>query len=232
MYIQWSHYKDDTYKKHKGTVDTITWPDKAEKTKDAAWFRLLSYTFPELHFHDYYNMEKEDADYLAMLNNKTINPTPSKQQENKQQSISLAGESAQQFPELMAARDQISSRSKELSLVSETDAPFEWVSADWNSDTLPSVQQLVDLGWIDQSVTEKTKSIDEFFDKLTKSDDPYGQAGRFQSLYEAIQHAFEGQETKVYLLGDQSITVLILGIISSNDGKKALAGLRSLLVET
>lgn len=177
-------------------------------------------------------MEKEDADYLAMLNNKTINPPPSEQQQTTQQSTSHAGESATQFPELMAARDQITARSKDLSLVSETDAPFEWVSADWSSNTLPSVQQLVELGWIDESVTEKTKSVDEFFDKLTKGGDPYGQADRFQSLYEAIQHVFEGQETKVYLLGDQSITVLILGIISTNDGKKALAGLRSLLVET
>ena len=186
----------------------------------------------ELHFHNDFNMEKEDADYLAMLNNKTINPPPSEQQENKQQTISHARESATQFPALMAARDQITVRSKDLSLVSETDAPFEWVSADWNSNTMPSVQQLVELGWIDESTTEKTKSLEEFFDKLIKGGDPYGQADRFQSLYEAIQHVFEGQETKVYLLGEQSITVLILGIISTNDGEKALAGLRSLLVET
>ncbi|KAI9498342.1 hypothetical protein BDB00DRAFT_783972 [Zychaea mexicana] len=181
-------------------------------------------------------MEKEDADYLAMLNNKTINPDPRQQEQQQSSSPAINVNTAEPFEALTSACHAITGSSKELSLVSETDAPFEWVSTNWSSDDLPTAQDILKLGWADDMNASRSKTLDQFFEPMTdENNDPYGQAKRYQALHKKLKEVFSDKPAKVYLLGEESVTVLILGIISSKGGSertRALAGLRSLLVQT
>ncbi|KAI9316726.1 hypothetical protein BX666DRAFT_1858606 [Dichotomocladium elegans] len=183
-------------------------------------------------------MNQDDDAYLAMLNNKIINPPRDQSKaatadggspEEKTAATSTAP--ATSFDALTAARENITEISKQLMLISEADAPFEWISADWDSNDPPTIQQLVDLGWVDPHAAEEyynTKTFPEFFEPLMDPKDPYGQAEQYRALYKRMQTMAAG---RVFLVGKLSITVLIIGIVSAPK-KKALAGLRSLLVQT
>lgn len=186
----------------------------------------------------FHNMDQEDTNYLAMLNNATINPSPQQQQRRGHSQQPRVKTQADTFPALESVQQSITSVSRSLSLVSETDAQLEWISAHWTHDHLPSAQELVELGWTDSesaSICCKTKSIDEFLEPIANDEqDPYGQAADFRALLDKFRQSFKDpKESRVYLLGERSITVLMIGLVRDDDAKaRALAGLRSLLVET
>ncbi|KAI7854221.1 hypothetical protein BDC45DRAFT_508944 [Circinella umbellata] len=184
-------------------------------------------------------MDKGDSDYMAMLNNPTINPGPKQQQEQHSISSSKSLDTATSFDTLTSACNNIKNVSKDLILVSESDEPFEWVSADWTKTDLPTAQEIINLGWVDQNASTlssfKTKTLDQFFEPMMdETNDSYNQAKGFQSLYKTFKEAFNDKNGQVYFFGQGSITVLVLGIINASGGGRgrALAGLRSLLVQT
>ena len=184
-------------------------------------------------------MGNGDSDYMAMLNNPTINPGPKHQQEQQSISSSKSLDTATSFDTLTSTCNTVKDVSKDLMLVSESDEPFEWVSADWEKADLPTAQEIINLGWVDQNASTlsscKTKTLDQFFEPMMdETNDPYKQAKNFQSLYKTFKEAFNNNNGQVYLFGQGSITVLVLGIINaSGSGRgRALAGLRSLLVQT
>ncbi|KAI9277135.1 hypothetical protein BDA99DRAFT_494964 [Phascolomyces articulosus] len=181
-------------------------------------------------------MEKEDSDYMAMLNNSTINPGP-KQEQTPSLATTSQLNTATPNETLTSAFQAIMNVSNDLVLVSESDEPFEWISADWAQDKLPvTAQEIIQLGWVDPSVdspsTFKTKTLNQFFDPLVdEKNDPYNQAKGFQKMYKLFKDAFS--DAQVYFIGEGSINVFVLGIINATSGgKRALAGLRSLLVQT
>ena len=177
-------------------------------------------------------MEKADADYMAMLNNKTINPDRQPQPAKKQVS-SAALNTATPFAALMEAYHAINEVAKGLILVSESDESFDWVTADWDSNELPSPEQLVELGLADVSQPCRTKELGEFFGPMTTGDDPYKQTATYRTLHQRLQEVFGNNPHKVYLLGEGEITVLVIGIVDQADNHaRAIAGLRSLMVQT
>ncbi|KAI8144890.1 hypothetical protein BJV82DRAFT_606598 [Fennellomyces sp. T-0311] len=177
-------------------------------------------------------MEKEDDSYMAMLNSNIINPgrqpTPA-----PKKPLPASLNTATPFPALMEAYHAITEISKSVSLVSESDEPFEWITADWSAKELPSAEQMVELGFADTSTPCRTKGLAEFFGPMITDDDPYGQAESLRTLHKRLEEAYGDKPRKVYLVGEREITVLVVGIVDQTDNHaQAIAGLRSLLVQT
>lgn len=192
--------------------------------------RELSSSFFFFRYRNYLlNMEGDQA-YLAMLNNKTINPPP---REEQPQEESRASKLATPFPALTTAEQNVTSAIKDVYLVSESDEPFEWITAPWTSDKLPTAAELTELGLVDKASLGRiqTSTLEEFFKKRVAADDPYGMADKYRVLWDRLSDTFGKECSKVYFIGETSITVLIVGIITDGNDR-ALAGLRSLLVET
>lgn len=171
-----------------------------------------------------------DDSYARMLNNPSINPPA---QANTLQDPALPQGNlslATSFPELDALQHTLTQHAQDLVLVSETDAALEWISADWDaSKAWPPACADLPREWVQDTTPCKTQSLQDFFGPLTDaSRDPYEQSQGFK----AVQDVFgQADDTRVYLCGETSVVVLILGVLSSGP-RRALFGLRSLLVRT
>ncbi|KAG0178470.1 hypothetical protein DFQ28_008377 [Apophysomyces sp. BC1034] len=179
------------------------------------------------------NQNNDNASYLAMLNNPTINP-PAKppKKDSPKQGVQLASAT---FSAAMVAQQSLKDMSSDLDLVSETDAPFESLNIAWDKTALPTAEELINLGLVEEDGDREVKTVAAFFEPFTtEENDPYKQAAGFRALLQKFEELFSDaeQDAKVYLIGDITITVLILGIIRGDNGKHALVGLKSMLVET
>ncbi|CAO3692315.1 unnamed protein product [Rhizopus stolonifer] len=160
--------------------------------------------------------------YLDMLNNPTINPSRKEQDKNPEKEQKLTPAS---FPPAQQAQDLLTAASRDVYLVSESDEPFEFINTLTDRDTLPTnLKELEELGLLNGGEEDRLriKSVPEFLR---------------QDEYKEIVKALETlgklteQGGKVYLVGDISITVLILTLIRY-EGKSAIVGLKSLLVQS
>ncbi|KAI8076192.1 hypothetical protein BDF21DRAFT_422782 [Thamnidium elegans] len=169
--------------------------------------------------------QSEDGNnsFMAMLNNPVINPGPSdiKAAEEKIRNTRIKPSS---IPQVQEVKNKLTSVTKDLYLSSESDEPFEWINTSTNHDSLPTTaKELVQLGLIEEIEELKIQSLQDFFQ---------------DNQYEEILKAFKEIETtngnsKVYLLGEEAITVLILCIIKDKQSSEyAIVGLKSLLVQT
>lgn len=168
--------------------------------------------------------EEGDNSFMAMLNNPVINPGPvvATSTSKKTEGTRLKPCS---FPAVQDAEKKLTSATKDVYLSSESDEPFQLVNTSTDKDTLPTtVKELVQLGLIDEEEEQgqlKIKSMQEFLQ---------------EDQYEKIIKAFKeiepkSDDSKVYLLGEESVTVLILCIVKDKQGT-AIVGLKSLLVQT
>lgn len=172
------------------------------------------------------DLQESDNSYKAMLNNSTINPGPappqtSKPKENTRLKISS-------LPQVQEAKKKLTSCTEDVFLSSESDEPFDWINTCTESDSLPTtVKELVQLGLIEkeeENAPLKTKTLEEFL-----------QDEEYQPIVKAFKEIEMGHDSKVYLLGEESVTVLILCIVhdkQSSSKESAIVGLKSLLVQT
>ncbi|KAI8373166.1 uncharacterized protein BYT42DRAFT_579429 [Radiomyces spectabilis] len=150
-------------------------------------------------------MDPEDTSYLAMINNPAINPASSNDDASPSNSKSSITTQSATFDEAVAARQQLDKVASDLCLVSETDASFEPFSVPWSKPSLP----------------------------YTDPKDAYGQATGFSTLQNTLEMLFGADQVKVYLCGEVTVTVIIVGVVNSRDkNETALVGLKSTLVET
>ncbi|CAO0799617.1 unnamed protein product [Mucor circinelloides] len=167
-----------------------------------------------------------DNSFMAMLNNPVINPGPSS---NSVPQKKVATESKPcAFAAVEKAKDLLTTASEDVYLTSESDEPFEWINTSTEKDHLPTTaEELVKLGLIPEELVGeefKIKSVDQFLEK----DDYKDVVAAFNEIQKE-----DSSESKVYLLGDVSITVLILCIVhDKQSSKKAIVGLKSLLVQS
>lgn len=166
----------------------------------------------------------DNDSYMAMLNNQTINPPSHKKEStsNTKQGKKLKPAS---FPPVQQAHDLLITASRGIHLVSESDEPFEFINTVTERDTLPTtVKDLKDIGLIDPEADEtlEIKSVQEFL-----------QREEYQGIVKALEKLGEltQQGGKVYLVGERSITVLILSLVRYEQ-QCAIIGLKSLLVQT
>ncbi|KAK4509170.1 uncharacterized protein ATC70_007520 [Mucor velutinosus] len=167
-----------------------------------------------------------DNSYMAMLNNPAINPGPPK--ETAPTKKAATGPKPSVFSAVEKAKDLLTTASGDVYLTSESDEPFEWINADIKKAQLPiTAEELHQLKLIPKELVGeelKIKSIDEFL----KEDDYKNIVAAFKEIQKE-----SSDESKVYLLGDVSITVLILCIVQDKQSsKKAIVGLKSLLVQS
>ncbi|CAO3621979.1 unnamed protein product [Cunninghamella blakesleeana] len=179
-----------------------------------------------------------DNPYLAMLNNPFINPPPTSRQQQQQKpptKIEPVFEIAEK------AGKELLSSSKDLYLISETDASWQSIQKPWTKNELPNtLGELISIGFIDDELKEepfKIKTLNEFFDPMMDlENDPYQQAKQYIHLYQQCKSIL-GNDAKVYLVGSTTIVVLILGLLLNNDdnnnkNQNAIIGLQSELVQT
>lgn len=161
--------------------------------------------------------EEADNSYMAMLNNPVINPGPAGLNVNaKKENTRLKASST---PLVQEVKAKLTSVTKNLYLSSESDEPFKWINTVTDHPELPkTVEELFELGLIDEEEEGalKIKTLEEFL----KQDE-------YQDIIKAFKQVEQG-ESKVYLVGEESITVLILCVIQD----KQIVGLKSLLVQT
>ncbi|ORZ06873.1 hypothetical protein BCR42DRAFT_426619 [Absidia repens] len=192
------------------------------------------------------NGDNGNNSFLAMLNNPVINPP--KQQGSSQQQPStthIAQSSAPLFPAAQHCQDKLQACTKDLYLISETDAPWQNVLMPWSSNELPDGRQALDDAGLlvrnthidqfeadgDEENDFKVETLGTFFDRLMKdNDNNKAQADQYTILLEQIKQLL-GDNVNVYLVGSRVVTVLILGLVQDS-GMKALVGLQSELVET
>lgn len=164
---------------------------------------------------------------MAMLNNPVINPGPSTH------TVSVKTETNPRlkpcdFPAVEQAKQLLTSASKDTYLQSESDEAFEWINTSTDDNHLPdSEKELVQLGLLDQETGAqlKMKTIKEFLCKEDYKD--------IAGAFEKIQKELQANDNKVYLIGEESIIVLILCIVQDKQSTKhAIVGLKSLLVQT
>ncbi|KAF7721453.1 hypothetical protein EC973_004677 [Apophysomyces ossiformis] len=180
-------------------------------------------------------MDQDNANdsYLAMLNNPKINPPRNPPRTENSQTTPLLASA--DFSAATSVQQSLKETAGDLMLVSETDAPFESLNIAWDKSTLPTVEELIDLGLVEEDGDRDIKSLTAFFEPLTsKANDPYKQASGFRALLEKFKELFGESEdsAKVYLIGEITITVLVLGLIRGDDDRNALVGLKSILVES
>lgn len=167
-------------------------------------------------------MSEGDNSYMAMLNNPVINPGPAAPNVTaKKENTRLKPSS---IPLVQKAKTKLISVTKDLYLSSESDEPFEWINTSTDHQELPNtVAELVELGLVDEEEQVgnlKIKSLEEFFKQ-----------NEYKEIIKAFKEIQQG-DSKVYLLGEESITVLILCIIQDKQSSNAIVGLKSLLVQT
>lgn len=164
--------------------------------------------------------EEADKSYMAMLNNPVINPGPAVPK------ITEAKVNPRLKPSSLAivqeAKTKLTSVSKDVFLQSESDEPFEWINTSTDRKELPTtVNELIELGLLDEEEKGndlRFKSLQEFFK---------------QEEYSEILSAFQQLGgAKVYLIGESSVTVLILCLVHDKEASNAIIGLKSLLVQT
>ncbi|KAI8338026.1 hypothetical protein BC941DRAFT_424391 [Chlamydoabsidia padenii] len=177
-----------------------------------------------------------DNSYLSMLNNPVINP-PKKQQQQRTTQHIAAQSTTPLFPAAQQCYETLQTSAKDLYLISETDAPWNPVAVSWSSSQLPSGQQELEHAGLlirntqleqysnrDQDGGCRIESVNDFINKQSNNKDQYAK------LLQQIKSSFA--QAKVYFIGDRVITVLVLGLVESDDGQKALVGLQSELVQT
>ncbi|KAI7872583.1 nuclease A inhibitor-like protein-domain-containing protein [Spinellus fusiger] len=172
-------------------------------------------------------MSSTDESYLALLNNPIINPPPNQSTEVVERRDTKAAEAT--FKTATSAQQTLKQASQHLVLASETDAEFEAVNIAWNKKELPTAQDLVDLGLVPFNTPCKTKSLDAFFSTVIATDS-YGQSEQLQALQSQCKSLL-GDNCQVYLMGEITIHVFILGLLLHED-HTALVGLQSLLVHS
>lgn len=182
-------------------------------------------------------MSKSEGDksFMAMLNNPTINPGPPTKTVSEE--IANTGLRPCVFPAVEEAKELLSNATKDVYLSSESDEAFEWINTSTEHDHLPTTEkELAQLGLIDEEIIGgefKIKSVQEF---LGDDDEYKNIVTAFQQIQKEQQKHEEnskGDDSKVYLLGEESVTVLILCIVQDKQSsKKAIVGLKSLLVQT
>ncbi|KAG2195287.1 hypothetical protein INT47_005062 [Mucor saturninus] len=161
--------------------------------------------------------EEADNSYMAMLNNPVINPGPAapKPLEKAKVNSRLKPSSG---PMVQEAKTRLTSISKDVYLSSESDEPFEWINTTTENKELPkTVDELIALGLVDeeeQGSQVRFKTLEEFL-----------KGEEYKEILSAFEELGGGQ---VYLVGEESITVLILSLV----GENAIVGLKSLLVQT
>jgi hypothetical protein len=171
--------------------------------------------------------EQADKSFMAMLNNSVINPgPPTNTSSTKTENNSRLKPC--DFPTVQQAKQLLTTATKDTYLQSESDEPFEWINTSTNDNRLPSTEkELVQLGLLYQETGEKfnVKTIQEFL-----CNDDYKD---IVAAFEKIQKELACGDSKVYLIGEEAITVLILCIIQDEQSSKhAIIGLKSLLVQT
>ena len=167
-----------------------------------------------------------DNSFMAMLNNPVINPGPSSKPVPQKKVATEPKPCA--FAAVEKAKGLLTTASEDVYLTSESDEPFEWINTSTEKDHLPTTaEELVKLGIIPEELVGeefKIKSVDQFLEKDDYKD--------IVAAFNEIQKE-DSSESKVYLLGDVSITVLILCIVhDKQSSKKAIVGLKSLLVQS
>lgn len=167
--------------------------------------------------------EEADNSFMAMLNNPVINPGPSSTQAVKEKRVNTRIKPSS-IPQVQDVKNKLTSVTKDVYLSSESDEAFEWINTRTNHDSLPTTaEELVQLGLIDNVEQLKTQSVEEFF-----------QSNQYEKILKAFKEIEStGDDSKVYLLGEGSVTVLILCIIKDKQSSEfAIVGLKSLLVQT
>lgn len=160
---------------------------------------------------------------MAMINNPVINPPRTEKQPSPlKQNTKLKPAS---FPPVQQAQDLLTSATQDVYLSSESDEPFEWINTITERNSLPiTIDDLEVLGLLNgnESNQLKIKSVREVLQKE-----------EYQNIVKALEKLGEltQQESKVYLVGEYSITVLILSIIHYEQ-QTAIVGLKSLLIQT
>ncbi|CAO3608922.1 unnamed protein product [Mucor fragilis] len=167
-----------------------------------------------------------DNSFMAMLNNPVINPGPAKKSAPAKKAAT--GPKPSVFPAVKKAQDLLTTSSSDVYLASESDEPFEWINTGTENAQLPTTaKELLQLNLIPEELAGeelKIKSLDEFLNKDDYKD--------IVAAFKEIQKG-SGGDSKVYLIGDVSITVLILCIVQDEQSsKKAIVGLKSLLVQS
>ncbi|KAI9254886.1 hypothetical protein BY458DRAFT_520582 [Sporodiniella umbellata] len=160
--------------------------------------------------------------YLNMLNNTVINPSePSEKKEKKSEDSKLK---AATFSAATEAQTLLNKASEDVLLVSESDEPFEAINVETKLERLPTTfEELGQLGLLkgDEEDRLRIKSVPEFL----RQDD-------YRDIVAAIKKINpEESDSKVYLVGDISITVLVLTLVS-HEHQHAIIGLRSLSVQS
>lgn len=160
---------------------------------------------------------------MAMINNPVINPPRTEKQPSPlKQNTKLKPAS---FPPVQQAQDLLTSATQDVYLSSESDEPFEWINTITERNSLPTtIDDLEVLGLLNGNESNhlKIKSVREVLQKE-----------EYQNIVKALEKLGEltQQESKVYLVGEYSITVLILSIIHYEQ-QTAIVGLKSLLIQT
>lgn len=172
------------------------------------------------------DLQSSDDSYMAMLNNPTINPGPAAPSLPKETSENsrLKSSSLQCVQE---AKDKLVKASKDVYLASESDEKFEWVNTTTKSNKLPStIKELVQLGFIEEEDENQELKITTIDDILNDEE--------YQDIVKAFgEISGKSDDSKVYLIGELEITVLILCIVQDSQSKEAaIVGLKSKLVQT
>lgn len=174
-----------------------------------------------------------DNAYMAMLNNPNINP-PASQTGVQLNKIVQSKFSEPLGAKATAAKQRLEQAIDDLVYISESDEPFSFFNVPWKESHFPSLDQFVSLvsddidaasQESDQMVRSST-SMEQFFEPLTSSDDPYNQARKYVQLQDAFVELF-GTNVKVYTFGSIEINLYITGLCE--DG---LVGVKTTKVET
>ncbi|MEG5043539.1 nuclease A inhibitor family protein [Microcoleus sp. B4-C1] len=125
--------------------------------------------------------------------------------------------------------DQLSSASKNLLFLSETDAPFEVIT--WSAQGELTPAKLLQLTNHPPDALVKVVSVDDFFAIATQEEDWHDEeeretVKRFQNLVNTLKQNLS--QLQVYRVGSIEIDAYIIGV---TDGG-GLAGLSTKLVET
>ncbi|KAI8645532.1 hypothetical protein BD408DRAFT_411588 [Parasitella parasitica] len=169
-----------------------------------------------------------DESYMAMLNNPVINPGPSTNTNLEQEQKANTNIKPCVFPAVEEAKNLLTKATENICLSSESDEAFEWINTEIKQENLPTTKkELAQLGLIShESLTGSLtiKSLQEFL----YEDNYKGIVAAFQTIQNE-----KACDSKVYLLGERSVIVLILCIVQDKQSsKKAIVGLKSLLVQT
>ncbi|CEP14825.1 hypothetical protein [Parasitella parasitica] len=166
----------------------------------------------------------DDESYMNMINNPNINPGPSTMKPLQKANIDPK---PCVFPAVEEAKRLLTRASKDVYLSSETDEGFEWINTETNQEHLPTTEEeLVQFGLINEQDLTGSLAILSMQEFLSE--------GRYKDIVAAFQTIQkEAEDSKAYLVGERSVTVLLLCIVQDKQSsKKAIVGLKSLQVQT